>query len=612
MIRVYTQEKPARPWLGVAFAAGSLAATLAAAGALIGARNRPIELTPRPVHLHGWPFSFHLPKGWTLDENRDADSRPAWSDWVVASGPESNGQRYQLDIGFQTLDSSLPAPYAAMTILKSAAAAPRTRPVRVAPLTVAGLRGHMIALSRSGRRGSSYVIGAAAALPNGRTLGVRLSGRDMPGHTAYNLVRSVCEAMTLEGPRCSRDARAAVENTGLICMPPRDGWIVTDAADPSPVLRLTASDAADASWHIEVLPTFLVEQRTIEGLLRDFLVSAMLETQPTGSIENMRVGDRTIVRDRQIHGDLIREVWVIDLGDQRAAFLVGTSAADGSDALVARMRGVIEGLQVDPARWPFDLGRAQRRGEEWLRRTQAQGVAGLFSNRTSPRRWVIEQAGVPVGDAQSAVNRSEEQAGMIRGEDAQRRFDDRRRTVYDYRRKWAVEERGGAFQSVETIQDQRDGVPRRVQTDLRRNGGASPLAYQVTVDRRSTQVSFDPPANYLPDPLVGAAVERVARSARGDDVLFRVVTLSTQSLAGLYVAPGADEGAMGLDEFGNISASARVVIDCAPWTTWEFFDSAGELLGERRGFATLRRPPSQRDSMRRLLDAFRLESADEE
>lgn len=609
MIRVFTHEKPARPWLGVAFAAGSLAATLAAAWGLMQARNRPIELAPRSIHLPGWPFSFHLPKDWSLDEEHEEGAHPLWSDWVIASGSDSKGGRYQMEVGFQTLDANLPAHYAVLTLLKSAAAAPRTQPVRIAPTIVAGLRGHMIALAQTSRRGTTYVIGAAAALPNGRTLGVRLSGRDVPGATAYNLVRGVCEAMTLDGPRCSRDSRAAVENTGLICAPPGDGWIVTDATDPSPALRLTASDAADTSWHIEILPTFLLQDRTIDALLHDFLVSALLEAPPSGSITSLRIGDRPIVRHTQLHAELIREVWVVDLGEHRAAFVIGTTGAGRSEQIVAHMRAAIGALQVDPARWPFDLSGAQRRGEEWIRRTESEGVADLFSDRTSPRRWVIERAGVPDGDAQSAVRRSEEQPGMIRGEDAQRRFDDQRRTVYDYRRKWAIEERGGEFQSVETIQDRRDGVLRRVQTDLRRTGGVSRLAYEVTVDRRSTQVAFDPPANYLPDPLVGAAVGQVARSGRGHDVLFRVVTLSSQSLAGLYVAPGADEGMMGLQDWANVASSARVVLDCAPWTSFEFFDSAGERLGERRGFATVTRLPSQRDSMRRILDAFRAGSA---
>lgn len=421
---------------------------------------------------------------------------------------------------------------------------------------------------------------AVAAAPTGRVVGVEVRGIGRAGALEYRMLRSVCASIELLTPRLARRMEELGGDPPLTIEAPADGWIVLDAEEPHAVGAWLAPGAASGgAWTLQVLPTFLALGRRPADLLRDHLANEAYQLPRAPEIESRPVGDHESAYVRYAEGDLTNIAQVIDLGEGRAAMIVGAAEETEASELVDAAEHAAAWVRLGPGRWPYASEAAAQRGEKRLTQWLGSELAGWLPTEPAGDFFVVEGAGQRVGELQSVREAARRVSPSHRGGAVTRRHrPGERRLWFELDSRWAFDVGSRAFQVEERWTDHSGHAPLVASVIQRCTASGEPVQMEVRVADRSRRGTLQPTPHYVPDPLIDPFLSRFAQEGGDDPIL---VEYSTASPDGLCVAmlqrvepqPGARD-----------SAAAAVVLevrDFRPWPVQYEFDAGGQLLEVR-------------------------------
>jgi len=579
MLRVYSYEKPARPLLGPIFAAAALAATLSAAWGLRELRAAPEPLGER-VRLPGWPVSFSAPRDWVAAAEGGADrGESRWRDEITFQSAARGNVSPDISIFYDTTGFGLtPGVAANIAASRRMGGALGASEVSTHSIAVGPLLGTLREIELQTQRGLEYVLVGAAGLPNGRLFGVAVQGAGRAGPPEHRLLRSVCGSMEMVTPRLGRRPEELGGNPPILCAAPPHGWIVSDREEESPGFYLTSDAASGFAWGAQVLPTFLALGRTTADLAQDYVENQAYQVSPLPVPGMSRSGPNDSSVVQYVEDGQAVCARFIDLGNHRAAFVMGFASGEDLEAL-ARICAEISGsVRVAPsAQWPYPVAAAEDLGPRRLGHFMADGAKALLSGGSGHEAFISEIAGSRVGRLESVREPARQGPSTHRGSQTQSHHrPGERRPVLEARSKWAMNAETLAFQVEEEIVLRSGSLPMTVSTSTRSAGGEGPLQVTVRVGERSRRGTLRPAPGFVPDPLIDPVRAAVAAAGGDDPLILQYISLSTERLSAAYLQ--RRRPAAGDDEGGDATHGMFEVRDFDPAPVRYDFDGDRRLL----------------------------------
>lgn len=610
MYTASTYERTPRRHLALILSAAALAGTLAAAWGLRQVRFAPTPLD-KTITLPGWPFTFRIPAGFTpADESSESDDRSPLRDALTFQNAAEDGRGRMLTFAFNTLDRGSTPRMAALQFLaeKLGTAAPIDGGASPEAIPIAGLYGCAVDVAVRAPTGRQFFRCAAASLPDGRSLLVMLAGADPLTPSDLSMHRSVCASVSFRRSPAVDESAKAEPMSGLKCAVPRDGVALAagDAIWPTP--RFTAGAESAFAWHVEVFPTFLAADRSVDRLLHDYLVMITYAVRPDIATSVSKAGERTTARAELRQQLRSMEVRFVDLGERRAALIVGYSDTANSASLGELCGKIAADMAVDAESWPFDVAAAETAAARGLEERARRGWAERVRSLDLPLMWTRELGGQYFALERVRWAGAGGKDGWLRGES--RLYCNPRGNGLEGLRRWTIDPAARAFQFNEDISMRVQGRRRPIRTKLLREKPGDPLRYEIQLDDQSYQAQFDPPPNYLPDPVIELTIGDVAVRDNASPALFRVVTLSDRDLCSVYVRPAGDSVALNKDEAGAVIQIA----DFEPVPVIRWYGRNGVLTREEHGTqsrARRVRPQDRDESMPGWLRRYMKEIEDE-
>ncbi len=412
MYEVYVSERPGRPRLAVALAAGLLLLTIGLAAGLIRHKQRAARVPLGASQRIGeWNFAVCPPDGWKRETPGEAPGE------VGAIFREPGGsERTVAVLRGPFVGMPAPATYGATSFddtvlwLTEAQTAKRASAEPAVFGSLPGVAMQWIAMRK--RRTIEPVLGIVGVAPDGRVYGLLLRCPGALRRADEQLLRRLGEAVQFPGLEVTTDLNAAAATTGLRMQAPAGVRGSAVPCGPLRTLQLFSDPTGEKPWAMGISPMMIAPGRTAKAILADIVRNMTEDPNLADTVEAVKLREREAYRvrfdARQFPWD--GEMWVVPLDAGRAVVLDGRDDGPDSD-LESVCRTIAETIRaVEPV--AVDLAAAERRGVELLAEIRSKRLDAWFDEWVgADQEFTIERAGKVEGYYRLRYSRPREARG---------------------------------------------------------------------------------------------------------------------------------------------------------------------------------------------------------
>lgn len=508
----------------LAFSAVALGVAVGLAWALTDTRTAPLTLD-KPQTPDGWPCTFKLPKGWTVDEQELGRHGGR----LKCSGMLRGKSTGQLELSFKRSPAVSDGYEAVSTYVAEVVGDLEPDARRWDPISIGPLAGASVSLEFVTPTGARSLLVGAVAIPSGPSFTIAMASDRRLASQQLHTFRSICESIEPKDWALVRSTGEAAKALGIALTPPPDTWVVDRTSRFRPVVAIVSGREAPKPLTATVWRTWLVEPRTLADLVVDRAVRGTMRSEPSGRVQHRKSNGRPSVWIEESYGDMLEIFVAVDAGNGQAAMLRVSGTREHATYLREATERLGESIRIEGSP-EFDAEAAGRAAAARIAELCSPGLGTRWRPERRTDWYLFEQDGEPVGYqrlTRGAAKADDDVKGVAgaawRGDTKiEWRVNDR---TFRVESQWTCDDKLNAFEVHGRWLRGVGAAAEALDSTVSRNGDLQTLHIRTRHEGRRKETELKVTDRYMPDPLADDLIERCTTLKPGESLLVETLDI---------------------------------------------------------------------------------------